>query len=139
MPRRIRITVENATAVAELMEELSPQTTEAFWQTLPIDSVLGPGRWSGHACYFLPEGEHLKRITRLESPVCSIYPGTIVLRPGGAEGLIAYGPAEYRWAIGTDYTTPVAKVVGPGAELMDALARTHDDGDKRIHIERIDE
>jgi hypothetical protein len=70
--------------------------------------------------------------------VCSIYPGYLVARPRGSELLIAYGPAEYRWHLGTDYVTRVARVVDNGAELRRVLARTHDEGDKRISITRAD-
>ena len=34
MARQIRIEVDGVSAVAELCEDLSPKTAEAFWQTL---------------------------------------------------------------------------------------------------------
>jgi hypothetical protein len=136
MARRVRVEVDGVSAVAELCEDLSPKTSEAFWQTLPIETTLAPAKWSGNACYFLPGGEHLRTVPQNESPVCSIYPGYIVTRPGGSEALIAYGASEYRWAVGTDYTTRVAKIVEGRAELMATLAKTHDEGDKRIKITR---
>src|SRR5437899_9353969 len=106
-PRRIRLEVEGVSAVAELSEELSPKTTDAFWQSLPIETDLLPAKWSGQACFFHPGRVQLQAVTELENPVCSIYPGTLVMRPGGSEALIAYGPSEYRWATGTDYTSRV--------------------------------
>jgi hypothetical protein len=134
--RRIRLGVDSVTAIAELLEALSPRTTEAFWQALPIETTLTAAKWSGQACFFHPGDGPLRAIDALESPVCSIYPGYLVARPRGSEMLIAYGPAEYRWHLGTDYVTRVARVVDNGAELRRVLARTHDEGDKRITIAR---
>ncbi len=134
--RRITLEVEGVQAVAELHEALSPKTTEAFWQSLPIDTALIPAKWSGQACFFHPGPGPLDDVAELESPVCSIYPGTIVVRPRGSEALVAYGPSEYRWAVGTDYTTRVAKVVENRQAFLAVLARTHDEGEKRIKIER---
>ena len=136
--RRIQLEVDGVTALAELLEELSPKTTEAFWQTLPIETALIPAKWSGQSCYYLPGGEALRDVADLESPVCSIYPGTLVVRPRGSEALIAYGPSEYRWAIGTDYTTRVARIVENRTEFLRVLARTHDEGEKRVSIRRVE-
>jgi hypothetical protein len=135
--RRIRLAVDGVTATAELLESLSPRTTEAFWQTLPIETTLTAAKWSGQACFFRPGDGPLRAIDTLENPVCSIYPGYLVARPRGSELLIAYGPAEYRWHLGTDYVTRVARVVDNGPELRRVLARTHDEGDKRITITRV--
>ena len=137
MARRVRLEVDGVAAIAELLEALSPRTTEAFWQTLPIQVTLTAAKWSGQACLFHPADGPLRAIDALESPVCSIYPGYLVARPRGSELLIAYGPAEYRWHLGTDYVTRVARVVDNGAELRRVLARTHDEGDKRITITRV--
>ena len=136
MARQIRIEVDGVSAVAELCEDLSPKTAEAFWQTLPIETTLMPAKWSGNACFFEPGGEHLRQLSTNEAPVASIYPGYLVTRPGGTEALIAYGASEYRWATGTDYTTRVARVKDRNSELLKVLARTHDEGDKKIKISR---
>jgi len=134
--RRIEVEVDGVSAIAELCDDLSPKTTEAFWQTLPIETTLAPAKWSGSACYFRPGGDHLKTVTTNEAPVTSIYPGYIVTRPGGSEALIAYGASEYRWAVGTDYTTRVARLINRSSELLKVLARMHDEGDKTIKIKR---
>ena len=136
MARRILIEVDGVSAVAELCEDLSPKTAEAFWQTLPIETTLMTAKWSGNACYFEPGGDHLKQVAANEAPVASIYPGYIVTRPGGTEALIAYGASEYRWATGTDYTTRVARLKDRDSDLLKVLARTHDEGDKNIKITR---
>jgi hypothetical protein len=136
MARQIRIEVDGVSATAELCDDLSPKTTEAFWQTLPVETTLSPAKWSGNACFFHPGGEHLRQLSANEAPVTSIYPGYLVTRPGGTEALIAYGASEYRWAVGTDYTTRVARITDRNSELLKVLARTHDEGDKRIRITR---
>jgi hypothetical protein len=134
--RRIRLNVDGVEAVAELHEELSPKASEAFWRALPIDKTLVPAKWSGRACFIHPGEGPLREIAELENPVTSIYPGTIVMRPRGTEVLISYGESEYRWAIGTDYVTRIAKIVENRAAFLAMLARTHDEGDKHITITR---
>lgn len=136
MARRVRIEVDGITAVAELCEELSPKMAEAFWRTLPIKTTLTPAKWSGNAVFFMPPVEHLQTVEQNENAVCSIYPGYVVARPGGTEILIAYGQAEYRWAPGTDYVTRVARIVEGRPQLLERLARTHDEGDATITITR---
>jgi hypothetical protein len=136
MGRRIRIELEDVSAVAELYDDLSPRMAEAFWQSLPLNVTLIPAKWSGLACFFQPGDGPLTEVTELEHPVCSIYPGVLVARPGGSELLIAYGSAEYRWAIGVDYTAPVAKTVENRAALLAALARMHSEGEKALTIRR---
>lgn len=136
MARRVRVEVGGVRAVAELCEDLSPKTTEAFWQSLPIETTLAPAKWSGQACYFLPGAGPLKAVSENESPVCAIYPGYIVTRPGGSEALFAYGSSEYRWAVGTDYVTRVARLVEGRAAMLRTLAETHDSGDTTIRISR---
>ena len=132
--RRLRLEIGGVAAVAELCDDLSPKMAEAFWASLPIETVLSHGKWSGSACFFQPADGPMQAVTALEHPVCSIYPGMLVVRPGGSEVLMSYGQAEYRWAIGTDYTTPVAKIVENREALLKALARMHDEGDKVIVI-----
>ena len=136
--RKIRLEVDAVQAIAELYEDLSPRTAEAFWQSLPIDTWLRPAKWSGHACFIHPKSTALAKVNELENPVCSIYPGTLVVRPGGSDALIAYGQSEYRWAIGTDYTTRIAKIVENGPSFLAVLARTHDEGEKQIRITCVD-
>lgn len=134
--KRIRLNVGGVEAVAELCEDVSPKAAAAFWESLPIEKKLTPAKWSGRACFLHPDAAPLKEITSLENPVTSIYPGYIVMRPRGSEILISYGEAEYRWAVGVDYVTRLAKVVENGAALTDRLAQTHDTGATQIKITR---
>lgn len=133
--RTIRVVVGTTEARAVLDADVSPKASEIFWNALPIRARLSHAKWSGHAAFFMPKDDALRGI-ELESPVCSIYPGTIVARPGGTEILMAYGPAEYRWATGTDYVTRLAHVVEGLSAFRDSLRRMHDAGDTDIVIER---
>jgi hypothetical protein len=132
MARRIEVNLEGVTAVAELRDDLSPRMAEAFWRSLPIERTLSPMKWSGLGCFLQPDSEAMRAVTELEHPVCSIYPGTLVARPGGSEILLSYGAAEFRWGIGTDYTTPVATIVENFAPFREALSKMHDEGNKQI-------
>lgn len=134
--RRIRLEVDGVAAVAELHDDLSPRMAEAFWQSLPVETTMSHAMWTGAACYFYPGESPMSAVRDLEYPVCSIYPGTVVARPGGSEVMVAYGPAEYRWNIGTDYLTPIAKLIENRAPFLSALARMHDEGDKPLTIRR---
>jgi uncharacterized protein DUF3830 len=135
-PRQVRIEVDGVSAVAQLLDDLSPRMAEAFWQSLPVETTLSHAMWSGSACYYYPEPGPMREIAELENPVCSIYPGYIVARPRGSEVMISYGRAEYRWNIGTDYLTPIAKLTDNRADLLGVLARMHNEGDKPVRIRR---
>ncbi len=136
MARRIRLEVDGVVAIAELYEALSPRMAGAFWEALPLEATLHHCKWSGQACFFHPEPGPMASVTELEYPVCSIYPGVVVARPSGSEILIAYGPAEYRWHIGVDYTTPIARIIENRDAFLSVLARMHDEGDKSISVQR---
>jgi hypothetical protein len=134
--RRIKLNVDGVEATAELCDDLSPKATAAFWEALPIEKTLVAAKWSGRACFIHPGEGPLRSVEALENPVTSIYPGYIVMRPRGTEVLMSYGEAEYRWAIGTDYVTRIARVVENQAAFLARLARTHDEGDTQITITR---
>jgi hypothetical protein len=137
MGRKIAFEVDGVRAVAELEEDLSPRATSAFWNALPLHTTLMHAKWSGETCFFRP-GPGLAGITELENPVTTIYPGTLVMRPRGTEALMAYGVGEYRWGIGTDYTTRLARLVDNEDAFLATIARVHDEGDKEVHVTRVD-
>jgi hypothetical protein len=132
--RTLSIEVDGCNAKAELTSDLSPRAADAFWASLPIETVLAPAKWSGRAGFFELDDGAREELMELEYPVCSIYPGYFVMRPGGTEILVAYGASEYRWASGTDYVTPIARVTENLVEFMSTLARMHDEGEKPIKI-----
>jgi hypothetical protein len=132
--KRVEIEIEGVVAEAEFNEAGAPRATAALWDALPMEARLEHTKWSGRACGFrLPR---LVAAGELEHPVCSIYPGTLVARPDRGEVLISYGAAEYRSALGVEYCTRIGKLVRNRDAFLAALARMHDEGDKRIIIRR---
>jgi hypothetical protein len=142
MTRRIDVQVHDVTARFALRHDLAPKTTEALWETLPIEANIRHGKLSGDACYFGVARTPLAALAeQSELPVTSIYKGWIVAFPSPARGttemLISYGVAEYRWPTGRRYVTPVAELEGDGDTLFDVLRRTQIEGEKRITIRRV--
>ena len=136
MGRRIKIDVDGTVATAELHDEDSPKTAEAFWQSLPIETAVWQDAWAGNAVAFRPGGNALADAPESEAIVCSIYPGTLVVAPRGEQAFISYGVSEYRDEMGTQYAARVARLREGYAELAKKLATIHDEGQKRIKITR---
>jgi hypothetical protein len=129
-PREIELHVGAATGRALLWEDLAPKTVAALIEAMPLEAPLLHCKWSGRAVF---ASVGVPGLAVLESPVTSVYPGVLVLRPpeagaSAAELLIAYGDAEFRWPDGRRYVTPFAEL-RPGAELLlAAMARTGEEG-----------
>jgi hypothetical protein len=136
--REIIIEAGGNQARARLTSDLSPKAADALWASLPIETTLVPVKWSGRAGFFFHEAPAMQAVTELEYPVCSIYPGYLVMRPGGSELLLSYGFSEYRWASGTDYVTPVAHVIDGFKDLVATLGRMHDEGATSILLRQAD-
>lgn len=132
--KKIEIELDGVVAEAELLEDIAPQTTAAFWAGLPITTRLTHTKWSGRACGITME--HLRSVKGLEHGVCSIYPGTLVARPDKHEVLLSYGPAEYRSVLGVEYATRIGRLVKNQAAILAVLDRMHDEGDKTVTIRR---
>ena len=132
--RQIRLRVDGVEAVAKL-ETIFARMAEAFWQTLPVETSISHAMWTGSAVYYYPGDSPLSEVEDLEYPSAPSI-RDFVARPRGSEVMFAYGPAEYRWNIGTDYLTPIAQIDNREAFLA-VLARMHDEGDKSISIERV--
>ncbi len=138
-PRAIELRVSGVSARAVLWEGLAPKTVAALIAAMPLEARLQQCKWSGRACFAdIPIGGATK-LDGLESPVTSIYPGVLAIRPPqagatNAELLIAYGDAEFRWPDGRRYVTPFAELE-PGCEaLLDALARTAAEGETTLRL-----
>jgi hypothetical protein len=134
--RRIRIEVDGIAATADLHDEESPKTAEAFWQTLPIDTEIWQDGWAGMASVFQPGGTALASAPESEAIVSSIYQGTLVVAPHGEQAFLAYGVAEYRDEMGSEYAARVARVREGWPALKQKLAGLHDAGQGRIKITR---
>jgi hypothetical protein len=135
MPGRwLRMTVDGATALASLSDDVAPKAAAAFWESLPLETSLTHTKWCGAAASFVP-GASLASATELEDAVCSLYPGVLAIRPGGGEALLSYGDAECRSELGVEYANRVAQVID-GEALFARLRRMWEEGDARIRIER---
>jgi len=134
--RRIQLEVGDVIATAELLEDVAPMAVQALWQSLPIETTLVQSKWSGPACYFQVPPGPLAEVEALEAPVCSIYPGTLVLSPQAGELLIAYGASEYRRHVGTDYVSRLARLRENRAAFLDAIGQIKDVGARRLSIRR---
>ncbi|MFV0462009.1 MAG: DUF3830 family protein [Nostocoides sp.] len=138
MTKHIYLTVRGVTAEAELLESNAPKATAALWELLeePIERTLISAKWSGDVGVLHPGEGPLREVADLENPVTSIYPGTIVMRPRGSEILIGYGVGEYRWAVGVDYLTRLAKVTTNRREFLAEVATTATSGPTGIVVGR---
>lgn len=135
----IELTVSGASARAVLWDDLAPKTVAALLESLPLEIALQHCKWSGSACFADVSAGPIAAVGALESPVVSIYPGVLAVRPPvtgapGAELLIAYGDAEYRWPDGRRQVTPVGELEPGGRALLDALAATAVKGRTTIHL-----
>lgn len=137
--KRFRLETWGVSAEAELLEANSPQACEAFWSMLPLETDLVSAKWSGDVVALHPGKGPVNEISELENPVCSIYPGAIVMRPRGSEILIGYGVGEYRWAVGVDYTTRIGKIVTNRAQFLEAIGRTPLEGPNTCRLTPIED
>jgi hypothetical protein len=129
--RWVRITVDGASALATLADDAAPKAAEAFWKALPMAGPLTHTKWCGAAVTFAGKADP----SDPEDPVCSLYPGTLAVRPEAGEMLLSYGDAECRSELGVEYANIVGRVID-GEQLFARLRRMYDEGDARISIER---
>jgi hypothetical protein len=143
MARTIEVEVEDARATFALLEDLTPTSGAALWESLPLVGRIRHGKWSGDACYLMVDRGPLTELPeKLELAVASIYRGYLVVvpraAPGQAELLLSYGTAESRTATGRRYATPLAELQGDGGALFEALRRTQVEGEKNIAIRQVE-
>jgi hypothetical protein len=138
-PRSIEIALSGTKARATLWWHFAPKMVAALARSLPLELPLQHCKWSGRACFAEIDSGAIAAVEGLETPVTSLYPRVLAVKPAAAgapraELLIAYGDAEFRWPDGRRYVTPIGELE-PGAEaLLEALARTAIDGETRIRI-----
>lgn len=136
MTVNLGVEINGVVGQAELLDALAPATAAALRGALPLTGTLRHSRWSGWAGHFqLPSIEW--QTQELEHPVCSLYPGTIAVRPDQNELVISYGTAEYRSALGVEYVTRVGRLTIGRDELLKALAAMHSAGDAQLRIQAI--
>ncbi len=129
---RLMLRVGDSSLTFELLAD-APETVRWLTDATPTELRLVHGQWSGQACAgSLAAGA----AAPLESPISSIYPGYLLVVPdGGFETgvpgpavLVGYGAAELRDEHGRAYGSPVARLVGPLAELQRCLAPLRESG-----------
>lgn len=139
--RKFTIKAGDATATFALVED-APSTSEALWESLPISGEITHGRWAGSAVWVKTDRDPIAKVSEVELPVTSIYPGTMVMRPnprGVAELFISYGVAESRGPKGRTYATPVAEIIDGEQEFYEELARTWSEGSTPIVMSKVTE
>ena len=139
-PRSMRVTVGSASAEFTMLDEFAPKTADALWESLPITGKVTHARWAGSAVFTKTPNQPVAAVSDVELPVTSIYPGTLVVRPGRgvAELFFSYGVSESRGATGRSYATPVAEATGDTEEFFSTLAGTWSGGSAEVTMERAD-
>lgn len=98
---KLRITAGPYTFVAQMEEEVAPQTCEAFKKLLPFRNKIIHARWSGEAAW-IPLGE-METGVKFENHTSHPAPGEILLYPGGyseTEILFPYGATCFASKLG---------------------------------------
>jgi hypothetical protein len=131
---KILLKIGDVDAEAELLDDVAPGAVRALVDVLPLTGgTLLPSCWSGAACevdlsrygYRVPDGEGL---------VCSLYPGSLAVRPADATLLISYGTAESRTARGVTYAVRIGRITQNRAAALAELARSHDVGELPVSL-----
>jgi hypothetical protein len=137
--KTIELKIGDASARVMLWDDLAPKTVAALLESLPLELPLQHCKWSGNACFAHISTGAMTELRGLESPVVSLYPGVLAVRPpetgaAAAELLIAHGDAEYRWPDGRRQVTPVGELEPGARALIEALAATAVQGRTTIHL-----
>lgn len=137
MGKQIVLEVEGLTIEASLLEDLAPNSTQRFWDALPMEETLKHVRWGGRAAYVLSQAMKDPDFP-FESRISFYEPNTISLKPQHGELAFSYGQAQARDPFGTGWATPLATLEGDTAEFLDVFERTLREGAKLITIRRKD-
>jgi hypothetical protein len=136
MVKRIELSIEGITAIAVLQEANAPKTVEKLWAVLPIEETLKHVRWSGAAAYILAAPLRDPSFP-LENAISFYLPGTLNMRPEHGEIAIAYGRAQARDEAGNGWATHLATLEGDASAFLEAVARTHSQGQKQLKMTRV--
>ncbi|MDE3111312.1 MAG: DUF3830 family protein [Chloroflexota bacterium] len=135
MAKRIRLSLDGVTAVAELNEAEAPLASRKLWDALPFDEIFRHVRRSGAAGYFLSP-KLRDAAMPFEDRVSFYVRGTICLKPVHGEIAIPYGQAQARTVTGNEYATCLARFVGDHAAFLDVIRRMQREGKKQLSITR---
>lgn len=97
--RRIRITIGDTVAEAQLFDDVAPKTTAGLWEALPLSERTIQTRWSGDAWRTEQEHKLTTAEVGVENVADKLQPGDIIYFPNYVHERykvgIAYGDA--RW------------------------------------------
>lgn len=127
---------------AELIEDLAPKTSRAFWDLLPLRQKVGHAKFSGHVLYIFPGMD----IADMENSRCiGVLPGEILFNPHVTnqpphpkEMMIVYGPALLRDAFGYAPSNLFARITANVDELMKVGKRIDEEGREFLEIYRLE-
>lgn len=122
----LELTVNGVSGTVRLWPAHAPDTVDALIKSLPLETKLKQCRWSGDACFTEFDHGPICEIDKLELPVVTIYPGTVVIRLAEAasphaELLMGYASAEHRWPNGPKPVTPVGEINAGREALFDQM------------------
>ncbi len=118
MSRMLKISIGVFPFVAELLDDLAPETCKGFLGALPIRGKVIQARWSGEAAW-LPMNEFGIEVP-LENATSHPSRGDLLYYPGGVsekEMLIPYGSVLFSSKVGQLQGNHFATIV-EGAELL---------------------
>ena len=157
MAKRISLTMvrEDVTAVAELHEDLAPETSKAFWSVLPYEGIIRHSQFIGHFFWSSIGDPHRPDpvLTKIPKENWTMYPepGELVwvyFPPawlGGPKGLstymydflVCYGP-ESSTRVGYDTVNVFGKVIENLDGLAEGAKNLLMNGEDVLRIERIE-
>ncbi len=136
----IRITVEDETFVATMLDEAAPKTATAIEELLPYEGRLLHVRWSGIATWINIDEIDLPELPRENH---TVYPsrGDLLLYPGfrnEQEILFACGPTCFKSPAGELAGNHFATVDAEPHSLKSVEERTLEEGALDVRLEIID-
>jgi hypothetical protein len=135
--RRITLDLDGTRAIARLLDERAPTTTQQLWEQLPFEDRFTHSIWSG---LLIHSNQHprldldVSRYPLVENPVSYIAAGDVVVWPRDGTLAIAYGPTQFRWLTGPWVVTRVAEIEGDLESLARAAYRMMFEGARRMVI-----
>jgi hypothetical protein len=138
MAKRFELEVAGVIVTAVLLEDQAPQTSQAFWQALPIEQTLRHVRWGGNGAYVIDRKLRDDNLFPLENQVAFYFPDTIALKPEHGEIAFSYGQAQARSLSGNGWAVHFANLEGDTAAFNMVLASTQREGGKPIVMRRVE-